>query len=198
MGARPVTEHIIDSRGGQRQGKAAPAPGPQVVGLDLSLTATGMTLPDGQPMTISPGKGLHGVARLEQIRAAVFSAFAPRGTALVVVEGPAYSRALGAGHHEASGLWWLIAYELTARGIPYAIVSPTALKKYATGRGNATKPDLRMALYQRAGLDLRDDNQVDAWWLRSMGLDHLGHAPVSLPAAHRAVLGKVAWPEVGR
>lgn len=168
---------------------------PQVVGLDLSLTATGIALPDGHLLTLAPGKGLRGVARLHDIRAAAFTLIAPYATTLVTIEGPAYSRALGAGHHEAAGLWWLIVYELTARGIPHAVVPPTSLKKYATGRGNATKPDMRMALYQRADLDLRDDNQVDAAWLRYAGLDALGHPVVDLPKAHRDTLTKVAWPE---
>jgi hypothetical protein len=73
------------------------------------------------------------------------------------------------------------------------------VKKYATGRGNATKTDMAVALAKRAdGYELRDDNQVDAWWLGAMGRDHLGVPYVAMPATHRAALDKVTWPEVGR
>ena len=49
-----------------------------------------------------------------------------------------------------------------------------------------------MALYQRAGLDIADDDQVDAWWLRQMGL-HLLADPdaIDLPKAQLAVLAGV-------
>ena len=71
-------------------------------------------------------------------------------------------------------------------------VTPSTLKKFATGRGNATKPDMRMALYQRAGVDCRDDNQVDAWWLRQLGL-HIIEDPdrIPLPLTHTTALAKV-------
>ena len=69
------------------------------------------------------------------------------------------------------------------------------LKKFATGNGAAKKPDLRMALYRRAGVDVADDNQVDAWWLRQAGLQHLGDPDaVPLPQTHLSALDKVVWP----
>ncbi|MFI6903059.1 hypothetical protein ACIBKY_17485 [Nonomuraea sp. NPDC050394] len=171
-----------------------------VVGLDLSLTATGLADTPGT-RTIKPGirtikaGDLRGCDRFAYIASEIFGDGMAQTADLVVIEGPAYSRALGSGHHEAAGLWWHIVYRLTALDVPYAVVPPTTLKKYATGRGGATKPDMRMALFQRAGLDLRDDNQVDAWWLRAAGLDHLGHPPVTLPQAQRDALAKVAWPK---
>ena len=73
-------------------------------------------------------------------------------------------------------------------------VTPATLKKYATGSGNATKSDMRMALYQRTGLDLRDDNQVDAWWLRAIGCDLAAEPIVSLPAGQRSALAKLPNP----
>lgn len=192
------------TRADAREGKPAAGPArhpegdrlePRVLGIDLSLTATGLVLHDASPLTITPGKGLHGVARLREIRGAIMSVAVP-STDLAVIEGPAYSRQLGAGHHEAAGLWWVIAYMLTMHDIPFAIIPPTTLKKYAVGKGTATKADMRVALLQRTGLDVRDDNQVDAWWLRCAGLDHLGRPPVAMPATHRAALEKVIWPEV--
>ncbi|GII63576.1 hypothetical protein Skr01_36610 [Sphaerisporangium krabiense] len=170
------------------------APKRSVVGLDLSLTATGVADLSAPRHTsrIRPGD-LRGTERLRYIYAAVGDQI--DGAELVVVEGPSYGSMSGAGHHEAAGLWWLIRYELDLYKLPVAVVPPSVLKKYATGRGNATKADMRVALLQRTGIDLRDDNEVDAWWLAAAGHHHLGELLVELPAAQRAALGSVAWPE---
>jgi Holliday junction resolvasome RuvABC endonuclease subunit len=88
----------------------------------------------------------------------------------------------------------VVRLALLRQGVPYVTVVAATLKKYATGNGGANKSDMRMALYQRAGIDERNDNKVDAWWLRHAGLDHFGEAIVQLPAAQRAALAKVAWP----
>lgn len=167
----------------------------RAVGLDLSLTATGIAPVDGVTLTVQPGKGLRGAARLAEMRESILTLATAGGVPdMVVIEGPAYSRALGAGHHEAAGLWWQVVCSLHTAGIPYAVATPSTLKKYATGRGDATKADMRMALFQRAVLDLRDDNQVDAWWLRCAALDRFAMAPVVLPRTQRAALDKVEWP----
>ena len=88
-----------------------------------------------------------------------------------------------------------VRLHLWGRGAEFVMVPPASLKRYATGKGNATKADMRMALFQRAGLDVRDDNAADAWWLRAMGLDALGAPVVALPQTHRQALDKVVWPD---
>lgn len=170
---------------------AGPLVTPRVIGLDLSLTATGIA-GHGWTDTLKPPAGHRGVQRLHWLRDRIFEH--THRAALVVVEGPSYG-SQGGGHHELAGLWWLTAWTLHRADVPMAVVPPASLKKYATGKGNATKADMRVALLQRAGIDERDDNQVDAWWLHAIGVDHLGRPAVTLPAAHRQALAKVAWPE---
>lgn len=105
------------------------------------------------------------------------------------------SRQAQAGVHLRAGLWWRIATVAYQRGIRVAEVPPSTLKRYATGKGTAPKSDMRMALYKRSGIDVPDDNQVDATWLRQMGLAHLGDPDaVPLPQTHLAALDKVVWP----
>ncbi len=173
---------------------------PRVVGIDLSLTATGIAESDGQTRTIRTGPGDHLADQhdrlafiVREVWASVVVATKPQTADLVVIEGPSYN-STGAGSWDRAGLWWLVVASLLDEGVPVAVVPPSVLKRYATGKGNATKADMRMAMFKRTGLDERDDNRVDAWWLRAMGLDHLGHAPVELPQAQRDGLAKVAWP----
>jgi len=161
---------------------------PDVVGLDLSITATGYS----HDLTTSTYKPFGaGDLRLVSIRDAMTPIFT--WADLVVIEGPVLrsSAAIALGL-----LHGVIRAALIDAGIPYALVPPATLKKYATGKGNAGKPEMAVALYKRCGLELADDNQVDAYWLRAMGLDHLGAPLVDLPAAQRESLTKVQWPAV--
>lgn len=161
---------------------------PRVTGLDLSLTATGVATSNGDLFTIHTRT--HGDARLPEIRDALTDHIA---AAVWVVIEDLPTHAHGAGiTGMVHGAIRLACYD---HATTYVLVPPATLKKYATGRGNATKADMRMALYQRAGVDVRDDNQVDAWWLRAAGLDHFGHPVVDLPKTHRAALDAVTWPE---
>jgi hypothetical protein len=86
---------------------------------------------------------------------------------------------------------------LIENSVTYLTVVASVLKKFATGKGNCGKPDMRMELYKRTGLDIPDDNQVDAWWLRQIGL-HLIEDPdrIDLPKAHLSALDKITRPEV--
>lgn len=163
---------------------------PNVVGLDLSITATGICNAAGTTSTVG-GKATLGDKRLAIIESYVFDLI---DADLMVIEGLAV-HGPGAGM-AAAQVMGAVKVLLLRRGVPYVEVPPSSLKKYATGKGNAGKPEMAVALYKRSGLELADDNQVDAWWLRCAGLDALGHAPVELPEAQRAALAKVQWPEV--
>ena len=171
---------------------------PNVIGLDLSITATGICLADGECWTTG-GPAKVGDYRLVNIVHAIRSAcniskgLTQCGPDLVVIEDiPTHAHGAGV----TAMVHGAVRVELIRASDPYVLVPPATLKKYATGRGNATKADMAVALYKRFGLELDDDNQVDAFWLRAAGLDALGFAPVVLPEVQRSVLGKVEWPAV--
>ncbi|MBX6387139.1 MAG: Holliday junction endonuclease [Microbispora sp.] len=175
-----------------------------MIGLDLSLTATGIAdFTHGEAITTTIRSKPHGSgtldthARLTAILREVFGYVFDQGPppALIVLEGPSYG-SKGNALHQLAGLWWLAVDQLATSQQPLAVVPPSTLKQYATGRGNASKTDMAVALAKRAGHELRDDNQVDAWWLGAAGRDHLGHPPVDLPKTHRAALDKVTWPHI--
>jgi len=170
-----------------------------VVGIDPSLSATGVCTATGQLRTLKSqpdnGSVKDRADRIVDLADRVVDCLRD-DVALVVIEGPAYAQQAQAGVHLRAGLWWQIVTHIhLARSAAQVVeVSPTTLKKFATGKGNATKPDMRMALYQRGGLDVRDDNQADAWWLRELGLHLLGDPDrLMLPKAHTVALDKVRW-----
>lgn len=167
-----------------------------VIGIDPSLTATGVADVHGETTTVRADTV--GDERLVQIVDAIHEAIHPAGAYsplrvdLAVLEDlPTHGHGAG----KTGMAQGVIRHQLQIAQIPYVSVPPATLKKYATGRGNATKADMRMALYQRAGLDVRDDNQVDAWWLRALGLHVLGEPLLALPQSHTDALVKIAVPE---
>lgn len=160
---------------------------PRVVGLDLSITATGIAFADGTTYTVRSAK--NGDERLLDITYDI--AKATQEADLAVIEDlPTHAKSAGITGmvHGAVRIALLRAF------VPYVLVTPASLKKYATGKGNSGKPEMAVAAFKRLGIEPGDDNQVDAAWLRAMALDRLGHPPASLPAAQRAALNAVTWP----
>ncbi|MGH3998062.1 MAG: hypothetical protein ACRDTJ_11435 [Pseudonocardiaceae bacterium] len=169
---------------------------PRVLGLDLSLTGTGVADGGAATRTVFAGDR-RDEARLDWIVTEVFDRYLDRLWLpdLVVMEGLSYG-STGGKAAERAGLHWLIRVGLHTLGVPCAVVPPATLKVFATGKGSADKTAMAISALKRAGVEFGDDNQCDAWWLRAMGLAHLGAPVVDLPMAHLRALGKVAWPEV--
>lgn len=165
---------------------------PLVVGLDLSITATGIADHTGATRCIG-GKADRGDHRIVDIVDELWVEL-DHGADLVVIEDLAVHGPGGA--MAAAQVMGAVKATLLRTTTPYALVPPATLKKYATGKGNATKADMAVALYKRAGLELADDNQVDAWFLRAAGLHHLGHPIIDVPAAQAVALDRITWPEV--
>lgn len=166
----------------------------EVLGLDLSLTASGIACAAG-PRTFKPFT--KGVQRLADVRICVDAELETHKDVVAIIEG--YSFGSRNGGERLGELGGVIRLLLWSHDTPFVEIPPNTLKKYATGKGVATKPDMRMAMFKRAGIDEADDNAVDAWWLRQMGLSH--YAPshpdcVPMPASHVEALDKIDWPEV--
>lgn len=173
-----------------------------VVGIDPSITATGLASTGGSTRVI----GRDGVTKLpldrrvtvlRQLRAEIVAWAVGRCPALVVIEHPAFSRA-GGGAVERHFLFLDIAATLLAQDIPVAEVGPGMRALYATGKSQAKKSVVVDAVARRFP-DFEtggDENLCDAVVLAAMGADHLGHPLAQMPATHRAALAKVAWPNL--
>lgn len=174
----------------------------RIVGLDLSLTATGVAMLAGErtiTKTIrSKGKADDGLAtralRLHNLSLDILH-IAATGD-VVIIEQPAYGQT-GGSHHDRSGLWWLVMDGLTvdAERELFAEVTPQGVKMYATGKGNASKSEVLAAVIKRyPQADVANDNEADALVLAAIGA-RLAGAPVedSLPATHLRAMEKVRW-----
>jgi Holliday junction resolvasome RuvABC endonuclease subunit len=176
----------------------------RVLGLDLSLTATGVaqlysdehgTEPPVTSSICTKPTGPLITERRDRIHYITDTiAHLADGAQLVVVEGPS----LGSrdGHiWDRAGLWWTVAHRLTHAGIPIVEIPPTVLKKFATGKGNAVKTAVAAAITRLwPTVEPRNDNEFDALALATMGAQHLG-IDVPTRAHHADTLTKITWPE---
>lgn len=176
---------------------------PEVIGIDPSLRATGICLPDGTTFTIKTGEAAVGDYRLNLLEKALRYYLRSFPARLAVVETPgdmggfrSIDAAMAAGM--AQGVIRLVLGEFR---IPFGKINPTLVKKFATGHGGGSETDKahmiaaanrhRIAPHVTPHMNLRgepncpgckgerldpltDDNQADAWWLREMGLWYLG------------------------
>jgi crossover junction endodeoxyribonuclease RuvC len=172
-----------------------------IIGLDLSLTSTGIVAVDegGGIAQRRLRPKLDGIELLDFIVQTVANTTSPIlgiGADLVVMEGPAFG-AKGSAFHQLAGLWWIVRHRLWALHIPVAVASPSELKKYATGKGNAGKDEVLACAVRRfpqVPADVLNNDIADALWVAAMGARHLGHPIDSVPKANHSALDKVQWP----
>lgn len=170
-----------------------------VVGLDLSLTGTGVAKREST-MTISPGS-LRGCERLVLIRNEIMRlAIISDIPDFVVIEDRVNFRGDPGATAELHGVVKVALHEWS---VPFVVVSPTSLKMYATGKGNAKKEDMKLAAYKRYGREFRTNDECDAFLLMALGLDYAGIPLDTNPRATvtkecRAAMKKVDWSPLTR
>ena len=71
----------------------------------------------------------------------------------------------GAATEIAAGFATHLQSTCAAMGVEHAAIHTSVLKKYATGKGNAGKPEVMAAYQRRWGKPPIDDNEADARWL---------------------------------
>lgn len=177
-----------------------------VVGLDLSLTSTGVATivtddlrrPEYRGVERITSKGSKTATLIERSdrlntivgQVCVLAA----GADLVVVEGPSFGQARQGGQHDRAGLWWLVVNALHANNLCVAEVPPATRARYATGKGNAPKDGVLAAVIRRyPDIDVTGNDEADALILAAMGARSQGCPIDDLPKAHVAAMDAVRW-----
>lgn len=170
-----------------------------ILSLDLSLTAPGYCA-GADCDTIRVPATLRGMERLVLIRARIGMLVAQHNPQIVCIEGYSYG-SKGAAVLNIGELGGVIRCHMWEARMPYVEIPPSCLKKYATGRGNASKDDVLQAGVMRSGHTFTDNNACDAWWLHQMALaQYQRDSPllVKMPQTHWIALASVPWVEVGK
>lgn len=166
-----------------------------VVGLDLSLTSSGLariTWGLGTTVTETAKKGEAGVTTLSdpmdrcevlhRLKTAIVDWVHPAD--LVVVEAMVPNPA-STSTNERAGLWYLTVSALVYRGARVVEVHPNTLKLYATGNGRADKTAMKGAAME-AFPEVRtaSSDERDALWLAAVGVHLLG-GPLPYPVTEQ-------------
>jgi Holliday junction resolvasome RuvABC endonuclease subunit len=185
----------------------------KVVGIDLSLTSTGLVsagdevklarIRSSAPKTAKhPRTNKPLPPTLEQRRerlgllcAKILTFVMLEEPGLACIEAPAYSSNTGS-MHDRSGLWWLVVNGLFANEIPVAEITPTQRAKYATGKGTNDKDKVLAAVIRRyPDVDVTGNDVADALALAAMGRRRFGRPlEESLPKPNLEAMDKVRWP----
>jgi len=171
-----------------------------ILGLDLSLTATGWCwcIKDqagdwyDRFGTISTGDR-SGTDRLswlwKQLAVQMVTSYGPAGK-LAVIESPSYG-SKSATFLQIGWLHWQARILLDKAEIPYVLVAPVQLKQFATGSTKADKALILREVWRRWRVEAADNNQADAVVLAQIGRALVGELD-GLTEFQRKVLSRIA------
>ena len=177
-----------------------------VVGLDLSLTSTGIGIVDLDSGTAytravrSSGKKTDTlamqVARIQDLTDNIVDSVTVCDPELVVVESAAFSTRKDSSAHRRAGLWWSVVGDLHTQGFTVVTLSPSELKKFATGKGNASKDAMvarAVSTWGEEVLGTQFNDTADALFLATAGAFALGETvELSAPAYRKQIASQLA------
>jgi len=164
----------------------------KVMGLDLSLTSTGVCLL-GKPFSINSKN--KGVKRLIEISERVLHTAVLEKPQVIMLEGYSFGSKFSRAHSigELGGVVKSVLYQ---NGFTVIDVPPTCRAKFATGKGNASKIEVMLSVSEFAKVEFSGasaDDLYDAWVLEQMGLAKLGLSEFLWSKIQLSSLDKIDW-----
>jgi crossover junction endodeoxyribonuclease RuvC len=144
----------------------------RIAGIDQSLTSTGVVILDDQGnkiMNWAIKSKLRGTERLIDIEERLIGQLKQLNVEKAYMEG--YAMGIRGGHvFDLGELGGVLKVGLHRVGIPVAIIPPACVKKFASGKGNAQKDDMKLAVFKRWNAEFPTIDEVDAYVIARMGL----------------------------
>lgn len=170
----------------------------RVLAIDPSLRRNGLCISDGTTWLLEP-KGLLGLQRLSYLRDHVEEILDNYQPHVVMLEN--YAHGKGNRAHQIGEWGGVLRMLLRDMGRPVVLVSPAALKTFATGNHQADKEAVVAAMSEAAGRQFhKGGDEADAYALCAMPLAFIGgpRQLVHAPAERVKKLHKLPWPRVVR
>lgn len=147
------------------------------VGIDPSLKSTGVVILDEAGKVVEQFAIKAGTEedpqRFMKVAMRIRKHLDP-STDKVVIEAFSFG-SKGAGVSKMYGIGWTIRIMLEEQGFKWGEVAPTALKKFATGKGQAKKEDLVLPVYKKWGFESTINDITDAFVLSRIGFSMYNH-----------------------
>lgn len=164
----------------------------RTMGLDLSLTSTGISM---NGLTSAYRPTTKGIQRLVDISDHIRDLCMDNAIEVVALEGYSFASRSSHAHSigEAGGCVKVLLHNIA---VPVVIIPPTCRAKFATGRGNASKLEVVSAISVKTGivwLGASGDDQCDAWVLEQMLLAHSGTSQYDWTKTQMDALTKIDW-----
>ena len=146
-----------------------------VLGIDASLTGTGIAVFDlygnKSGIDLVHNEAIQvkstGEERLKAIRDRIADIISSWQIGYVAIEGYAFSRANQA--HQIGELGGVLRLFLHEHNIPFVEIAPSAVKKFATGKGNAQKHEVAAHVQKRWDVMFKTNDETDAYVIGRMG-----------------------------
>jgi Holliday junction resolvasome RuvABC endonuclease subunit len=164
----------------------------ELVGVDLSLTSTGICVGGRAVSIASKAKG---VERLIEISTKVVDIASASPFRVAIVEGYSFGSKFTRAH-AIGELGGAVKVALHYSGFSIVEVPPSCRAKFASGRGNAPKSEVIAAVGEISGIEFSGagaDDRCDAWVLEQMGLASLGESKYPWSQQQLSSLEKVDW-----
>lgn len=142
-----------------------------VMGLDLSLNGTGVSIYDGKlwATMIKTSKLKSHMDKVIRIKRIIFSKIKKYNIGKVFIEGQSFG-SRGQATLSIAQLHGVMMYFLIKKKVPFVLIPPSQVKKYITGRGNCKKSLILKCLYKYYGIDIDQEDMADSFAIMITGL----------------------------
>lgn len=164
----------------------------KLMGVDLSLTSTGISIA-GETFAINPRT--KGIERLVEVSTRIVELATTYNPNAIILEGYSFGSKFTRAH-AIGELGGCVKVALYQAGFHIVEVPPTCRAKFATGRGNASKIDVLLAIRRLSGIEFlgsSGDDECDAWVLEQMGMAVLDESPYNWSETQLSALDKINW-----
>lgn len=165
---------------------------PTLIGIDLSLTSTGISVNNTTSLILTSTKGAE---RLFVISRKLKEIIETEKVDVAIIEGYSFA-SRNSQAHSIGELGGVVRMMLWEKSIPYVEVPPTSRAKFATGKGNASKGEVISSISAKTGIVFRNsggNDECDAWVLEEMGKAKLGISSWSWTKEQLSALEKIDW-----
>ena len=144
------------------------------VGIDLSLTGTGLVILDlngnvVEQKIICTKNSQNIEERICLISNTIFNLISEK-VEVIYIEGLSFG-SKGAAALQLAGLHFYIRINLFSKKMVFEVIPPTTLKKFITGKGNCKKELILLKIFKKFGIEFEDNNLADAYVLARMAFE---------------------------